>query len=33
LTGGPGTVYGPRALEAFDEFVVDYRSDGGSTSS
>jgi AhpD family alkylhydroperoxidase len=33
LTGGPGTVYGPRALEAFDEFAVDYRSDGGSTSS
>lgn len=25
LCGGPGTVYGPRALEAFDEFVVDYQ--------
>ena len=25
LTGGPGTVYGPRALEAYDEFIVDYQ--------
>lgn len=25
LTGGPGTVYGPRAYEAFLEFVADYR--------
>lgn len=28
LTGGPGTVYGPRALEAFDEFVADQRTAG-----
>ncbi len=26
LTGGPGTVYGPRAFEAFLEFSEDYRS-------
>ncbi|MGC9154802.1 MAG: carboxymuconolactone decarboxylase family protein [Ferrimicrobium sp.] len=25
LTGGPGTVYGPRALEAFDEYERDYH--------
>lgn len=28
LTGGPGTVYGPRALEAFDEFVADQEAEG-----
>ena len=26
LSGGPGTVYGPRALQAFDEFLADYQS-------
>ena len=25
LTGGPGTVYGPRALEAFLEYLPDYQ--------
>jgi AhpD family alkylhydroperoxidase len=33
LTGGPGTVYGPRALEAFDEFEADYRRDEGERTS
>ncbi len=27
LNGGPGTVYGPRALEAFDEYARDYDTD------
>ncbi len=28
LSGGPGTVYGPRALQAFDEFLADYQDQG-----
>jgi len=31
MTGGPGTVYAPRAWEAFAEFEADYREPGKKT--